>query len=701
MMKQRLLNLGVAILVAASASSATPRLKSDVPEVGPTLPSFTLGSAVKLADKAPSGAQEVTVPIEFDLGFPREELVLEGAVAYADGSYEEAYSSRIDFTDDDEIRFVFRDLPVGNYNFLVVVDYPSQTGVNQLILFKKNVEVVDGTVLKVERTSDCRDYAIEHVASDNTLLTLPLDEDSGSATASAAEFFTLLKDNTAGSIFMAHRSASYGCRNNIVTNVDPAKFSLYCADVLAGDTGVYTMSFPIDMSGSKTSTSTGTWESATVGFQPTPFNKKFDEVMVPQGYRQYDYLYLLVVADNEMITDGFDGFTQSFNKNNHHAYSGYEGEPVFEIMTHPVDCNVQGAHTAITGKPLRVSGEGLRQVGLQFDFREFLFARPYYFMEWGNPSYAIDVDGIIYGNCAPSLIYVAWAYGLEYTYLGRYGEHMGIDNFRFPDRWTEEQREALGKQTNEVNVTIDGQLFATTLDEFDSKKFPPGKISASITTDNVLVDGEIPGFNVTQLDYTLENGKSPELPNLTGLQFRNISSEVTDRFGYSDQGVLQFTAGTYMCANVTTTQDMMYYTPLVGLEVEYAPYDSDEFMPLDIELADDLSYERGYGQGYCVSLATVDRPSANKWYDLRLVLDGPNQSKMVQTISPAFRIDSPTSIAAVVGDCEAVRVVGNDIIVPEGSKVYGVNGVEYRPTGLTPGVYIVKYGNESVKAVVR
>ena len=60
-----------------------------------------------------------------------------------------------------------------------------------------------------------------------------------------------------------------------------------------------------------------------------------------------------------------------------------------------------------------------------------------------------------------------------------------------------------------------------------------------------------------------------------------------------------------------------------------------------------------------------------------------------------------SGIEGVEGDSAGVRVEGNAIVAPEGSKVYDLSGREVTPTSLNPGIYIVRIpGGKAVKVRV-
>lgn len=72
----------------------------------------------------------------------------------------------------------------------------------------------------------------------------------------------------------------------------------------------------------------------------------------------------------------------------------------------------------------------------------------------------------------------------------------------------------------------------------------------------------------------------------------------------------------------------------------------------------------------------------------------------MQTISPAFHIDSLSSVEDAVADKDAcIRVDNHRIITPAGAEIYDICG---RPASVTPGpgIYIVCHAGKSVKVIL-
>lgn len=98
----------------------------------------------------------------------------------------------------------------------------------------------------------------------------------------------------------------------------------------------------------------------------------------------------------------------------------------------------------------------------------------------------------------------------------------------------------------------------------------------------------------------------------------------------------------------------------------------------------------------------VKEKSGNGWFDMRFTLKDETGNWQIQTLSPAFRIDSAdSSVGGVLDDSLGVRIVGRDIIVPAGASVYDISGLLSDGRDVAPGVYIVRKNDKVTKIVVR
>ena len=222
----------------------------------------------------------------------------------------------------------------------------------------------------------------------------------------------------------------------------------------------------------------------------------------------------------------------------------------------------------------------------------------------------------------------------------------------------------------------------------------------TIINDNTLIDGEIPGSNVTVLGcQMLEPDFVP--PTMQYLAIFDDEGFVNDRFDSTEDTWFEFWAGDFFYEpNEDWTEDRMGVRPLESVTVEYAPYGTEDYMPLDVTENPDKFFMPGYGYCFEGSLASVGNTEG--WYDMRFSLTDASGNYQIQTLSPAFYISAQASginsPSALKGK---VSVSGNSIIAPDGAEIYAVSGVKSSGKNLLPGVYIVRLGSESIKCIIR
>ncbi|MBD5218612.1 MAG: hypothetical protein HDS73_09050 [Bacteroidales bacterium] len=66
-----------------------------------------------------------------------------------------------------------------------------------------------------------------------------------------------------------------------------------------------------------------------------------------------------------------------------------------------------------------------------------------------------------------------------------------------------------------------------------------------------------------------------------------------------------------------------------------------------------------------------------------------------------FNIETGSDSVEDIEESQAVFVIGNSIVAPEGSHIYHINGVETNGSNLAAGIYVVRYGNKTAKVVVK
>lgn len=188
--------------------------------------------------------------------------------------------------------------------------------------------------------------------------------------------------------------------------------------------------------------------------------------------------------------------------------------------------------------------------------------------------------------------------------------------------------------------------------------------------------------------FEFADEKSQFAPQLVQLQFRSSDGKVTDRFNQAVDGIVLLAAADFNPNFHEGGYIVNYSIGPADLKIEYAPNGSDDWTELEIAEKPEFYFEPGYGHFYESSLKFVDKPSANKWYDLKIAITDPDGNSNVQTISPAFRIDSLSSLKSI----SASDVTNGD------SAYYNIMGV--RIDKPEKGQLLIRVDNGSVSKVI-
>ena len=310
----------------------------------------------------------------------------------------------------------------------------------------------------------------------------------------------------------------------------------------------------------------------------------------------------------------------------------------------------------------------------------------YNYNDFVNPYIPADVDSYLGmdGNSTPMLTFVGSQY--EGPCPEDFADIMfdyGIFNVGYMGRQCEYRETDL--QLANVTYTKEGNVFKYL---FENKA--------------ALIDGEVEGCNITELgsDFSAQDIYPPTVQYL---MFYNKGGYVTDRFANPEDGSFGFYAGDfYAVFNEDYTEFQMDANVPATLKVEYAPFRSDEWKEMIFEEDKDMFFMPGFGYRYRGNLEMVEEKSGNGWFDMRFTLKDDTGNWQIQTLSPAFRIDSAdASVGGVFDDSLDVRIVGRDIIVPAGASVYDISGLLSDGRDVAPGVYIVRKNDKVTKIVVR
>ncbi len=279
----------------------------------------------------------------------------------------------------------------------------------------------------------------------------------------------------------------------------------------------------------------------------------------------------------------------------------------------------------------------------------------------GVPAYCYFADEITQpiGNSSPVLSVMnqvnnyeeQTVFGFEpIAYIGRYGE------VRNCDLWTQQIQVKLDDKL--VFDNADGAYLWEWCYGNSTDGHEKGIIEATFIDTNVLVDETIPGYNHTAITVD-ERNEDLCTPTPQMLIFKNTAGAITDCLENAEDGVIEFSAGDF---NWFDNGDRHGYTcEEADVKVECTPYGEDSFAPLEVEEIPENYYMLGFGYFYRGSLKDVTQKSDNGWFDVRFTLTDKVGNRMVQRVSPAFRIDSNVGVAGIVAD--GLRIDSRDGLV--------------------------------------
>ena len=238
-----------------------------------------------------------------------------------------------------------------------------------------------------------------------------------------------------------------------------------------------------------------------------------------------------------------------------------------------------------------------------------------------------------------------------------------------------------------------GKVVAESEEDFSTiwwseENFISGEWDITISNSNLEVDG-LKGTN----DFTAHLNNAGELrsPAVTGLWFEDASGVRKERFADGAEGRMILYAGDFLFreekeeGNWETKVWFDCETPET-LEVEYAPYGSEDFRPLPLKRNSENDFMPGYGIYNEAALSDVETGSETGWYALRITIADDHGNSTLQTIAPAFRLENKAGLEAPETDLG---------VAPEYYDLTGMR-VAHPHKG---GIYIVRTGSKALKVV--
>lgn len=599
-------------------------------------------------------------------------------------------------------------LPAGSYDFLAVID--EDAAAERIILCQSAVEVKNGMPdLEFDVADATYSTRIQHTDSNGEIQTLPSYTEPSNCTCG---FFLDFLFHNGYTSWIGATLAYMECNYILRTNMPDSPFTLIRADMLGTESEAAGYIIPVDYSKEICGpTSAEGWQTNEQTIAPTPLNIASDEYYASLGV-EAPYTFIssgIIVKDELWSPNGIGVYDMACNSGKVAIWAPEEGCDLVDMMIMPSGDVFSGDDSAIVGLPVRRSENGLVQVGANFvtGNRMTAFASTPECVEINNtnPRFSGAVSSRELGNATPLLMASTDFSGLFYTYKGRYGETLSIDDFDIYNVMDDEEIiQKFGGPTSDIKIYANDKLICSSrsdlpwgvdwIDGADNR--------AEITMKNVLIDGEIPGCNTAVIRWNADKGNG-FAPTFTSLQFRDTDDKIADRFEKSADGVIEFTVADFSI-DYNDATEIVYYAvnEVESVKAEYAPHGSSDFLPIEVAEVPELFYSPGYGYFFRGSLASIDRPSIDGWFDLRLTATNAVGASIQQVISPAFHIEERTGVSSINADSDLFYTIdGRNITLGKNARIYNMDGRQCSPAGLAPGLYIISNGNASEKVVIR
>lgn len=511
--------------------------------------------------------------------------------------------------------------------------------------------------------------------------------------------FNLVKDN-----FSANTADFY----DFWINAKSPSLLITHLDLVCSNIGVVSYVLPVDFSSEKIIPNKSDWQSAHMDFASTPMNLKYEAWGAENSKNKMYYATKFsTMLDGGLLDTAWLSLDKSqVNTNTIYSWTTPNYDNKFDILVTPVG-DVVGAPMKynVEALPFRRAKEGkdLYQVGRNFMMQNLAvwslrYSADDITLNKTNPRYSGTVLPALLANATPALVTIPLPSGMfEYSFIGRYGENLALDaaemsaNKNIGKSFLEYLD---GYQTNSLKITVDGEVACADRVAFDKFKYPNGQYKVEVSMPNVLIDGEIAASNETVMEFAL-NSPSVSRPTVTALQFRNNNDTVTDRFHSSNDGYIEFFAGNF---TAKTNSELKYaycdVDALSGIKVEYSPSGKNAWENIPVEEIPELFFMPGFGYCFRGKLSAVNRPSDNKWYDLKIRVANSFGYYQQQTLTSAFRIEdtSDASVDMIAADQNSSPVT-----------IYTIDGrrISTNLSSLPAGIYLIRRGATTTKHIIR
>lgn len=441
----------------------------------------------------------------------------------------------------------------------------------------------------------------------------------------------------------------------LITNKRDNPFDITELAFMGTTEGMLNMIYKVDTKKKVVGTTATGWQTAALNFASTPMNHKYREVMEGEGkFTDYRAAYVATASNGVMLSltgYGMHGDRFDTGKVGFWVPEDYDGP--YSWFALPVGDAILGTSSAIVGMPLKRGETEPVQLGVNFGFQLMSIgtSSDRTFRDY-CPSFGGTPTADTLGNCSPMLMTAPLNNMVQFNYMGRYGEAMNLDSWDLASNIKPDGGTKFG-HTNAVSVWVGDSLLSDVRSDFPSKiKWDAaGKYRIAFSTDNVLIDGKLPGVTSGTLEYdpALYAGV---IPSATALQFHKGTGEkiVTDRFAsLADRPCASLYAASISQAKATSYNYLTYAEP-ASIKVEYAPRGSGNFTEAPAVAYEGDFFPTGFGQRYEADLSGIQTPSRDGWFDLRVTVTSAQGSVQTQTISPAFFVADVNGVLPICND---------------------------------------------------
>lgn len=681
--KDALAIAALSISLSGIAAEITPIIQRNVPAGCPMLTS-SMKDLAQPAVKAAEGTASLTVTVLLDNSRVQEvqNVLAISTDAEKPNMYELGKSGNV----------YVGDIAQGVYDIVAFIKSDNED--SQIFLFQEDEEITSTKRILLNQRNATITCRIGRTSPTGGELTLPATGDSGNC--SIADHLMMLRHNDFGTLLIDETAAFRKVCTHMSTNVIPKRFTITRMDAFTWEQGPAFIVTPVDFEKEYNGPTIDGWKEVSASFAGTPMSDAWKALQAPPVFAMTGFFITSDRYCNSYVSIG--NYNHEFLTDRLYYWTpeGYDGY----YQYYPVlrDNLIVMGDASVSSMPYRMTADGLVPSGLNLAGSGCMMLVDGRIPATGHPRFSAPLpENAKLGNSVPALVCFpssasqsGWNNGILYDYTGRYGEQLGLDSYNFSDVLTPNELNQMGGYHRTLSVTRDGTEICSSPDTF-GKWLDWGQgdtYGMQISMNNVLIDGETEGVNTASLTYNAADGY---IPTLTALQLRD-NDVVTDRFDKCDRATLELTAATFALAN---NKDFRFEAPS-AVKAAYAPHGSDTFTDLTLDEVADNFYLPGYGTYYTAALDNVDRESADKWYDLRITVEGKSGAVQTQTLSPAFRLENTASqggVGHVIRDGRCDVYSADGLIVARG--VENINALR-----LNHGIYIVIKDGKTRKIVI-